>query len=203
MNYTDYKKKATWMFISAALSGILVLIFFYAASKGEDSYKYLYDEDYRDSVKLMNVLGWISLLSAGCDLIMGAVYWNQAENVGYNVNMTYCPDCHKMISKNATHCPNCGRPMNTGKSSVGAGKPATQATNAIPAWKQVQMEQEQSQIKATVTPPAENIPAWKRAQMTAQTTSSAPAEETSRCIFCNAPIYKGQVFCGACGRRQD
>lgn len=48
-----------------------------------------------------------------------------------------------------------------------------------------------------------HIPAWKRVEMMEAQEQERKASQPRSCVFCGQSLQEGQVFCGACGKRQD
>lgn len=70
--------------------------------------------------------------------------------------------------------------------------------NTVPAWKRVQMAEEQT-VQAPQTSQVTQPPQAPQVTQTVQWVSS----NSNRCSFCGEEMSENQTFCGVCGRRKE
>ena len=176
----SYKRRAVAAFIGAAGSAMLVILFFSLAAQGEENWKYAWDEDLRESVEFLRIIGWCFVVIAVTDVIQGIAYSlahqknedeeneRKAEQRNYHpgpaaANTAYCSFCNYPMSRNASKCLHCGTPVSRSVPDRGS----SQAYMSVPGLMGVESRQ------------------------------------TKKCLFCGELMTERQTFCGACGRRQD
>ena len=120
------RRKMGASFISAVAFAILTIILFSMVGDAKDTAQYVWDDDFRSEVDLLNFLGWIGLLITLADIVMGIVHAVEAsveeeeETSEKSASQpsasplaagsaVLCPRCGQMISIHADSCPFCGR----------------------------------------------------------------------------------------------
>jgi hypothetical protein len=56
------------------------------------------------------IVGGVALLMVGGPVVL-IIYFARKQSPAPNPNLTPCPDCGRLLSRQAITCPQCGRPM--------------------------------------------------------------------------------------------
>lgn len=73
--------KQSKFFLISAVGGVLLFFVFGAlASSMQDSYEYIFNEDYRNMAKLLDAMKYVALVSGIADVIFALCYANQQDN---------------------------------------------------------------------------------------------------------------------------
>ncbi|MBQ9762161.1 MAG: hypothetical protein IJV82_03690 [Oscillospiraceae bacterium] len=178
MDNNNYKGKGIGMIVSAIIGAIVAWFMLSMSADAKEDWRYYWDEDYHNMMLILNYAGWGMVIGAVIDFVLGLVFLNKTEEVpAWNSNLITCPDCHKMVSRQAESCPHCGR-RGVNQSIFGGSSSSAPATPAANQY----------------------IPTWKRIEMME---AAEKNQEPAKCAFCGETLIEGRNFCSACGRRRD
>lgn len=117
--YEDSAKKSVLL---AVICAVVAVIFFNVSKSLQSDWTYYFDEDAQNRYKLCNVLGKIMVFVAATGAVSAAYYFYKSKEVQFTVNLMACPDCGRMLSKNAQICPRCGRAVDNPQTAAEIGK---------------------------------------------------------------------------------
>lgn len=106
--YEDSAKKCA---ILAVISIVVALIFFNVADSIQSEWGYYFSGDAQGRYKVCDTLAKIMMVLFAASAVGTLYYFYKAHETQITENLAACPDCGRMLSRQAKMCPRCGREL--------------------------------------------------------------------------------------------